>query len=93
MGKKDLRVDAYIAKPAGFAQPILNHLRKLVHRGCPEVEETLKWNMPSFVYKGMLCGMAALKQHATFGFWKHELVIGEPTGGPHPSDRETQKLS
>ena len=77
MGNKDPRVDAYIAKSAGFAQPILNHLRELVHRGCPEVEETLKWSMPSFVYKGMLCGMAAFKQHATFGFWKHELVVGK----------------
>jgi uncharacterized protein YdeI (YjbR/CyaY-like superfamily) len=77
MGKKDPRVDAYIAKSAGFAQPILNHLRELVHRGCPEVEETLKWSMPSFVYKGLLCGMAAFKQHATFGFWKHELVVGK----------------
>jgi uncharacterized protein YdeI (YjbR/CyaY-like superfamily) len=77
MGKKDPRIDAYIARSAGFAQPILIHLRELVHRGCPEVEETLKWSMPSFVYKGMLCGMAAFKQHATFGFWKHKLVVGK----------------
>jgi uncharacterized protein YdeI (YjbR/CyaY-like superfamily) len=77
MGMKDPRIDAYIAKSAGFAQPILNHLRELVHRGCPQVEETLKWSMPSFVYKGMLCQMAAFKQHATFGFWKHELVVGK----------------
>jgi uncharacterized protein YdeI (YjbR/CyaY-like superfamily) len=77
MSKRDARIDAYIAKSAGFAQPILNHLRELVHRGCPEVEETLKWSRPSFVYKGLLCGMAAFKQHATFGFWKHELVVGK----------------
>ena len=77
MGKRDTRVDAYIAKSAGFAQPILNHLRELVHRGCPEVEETLKWSRPSFVHKGLLCGMAAFKQHATFGFWKHALVVGK----------------
>jgi uncharacterized protein YdeI (YjbR/CyaY-like superfamily) len=77
MGKKDPRIDAYIARSAGFAQPILNHLRELVHRGCPEVEETLKWSMPSFVCKGILCGMAAFKQHVTFGFWKHDLVMGE----------------
>jgi uncharacterized protein YdeI (YjbR/CyaY-like superfamily) len=77
MGKRDPHVDAYIAKSPEFAQPILTHLRELVHRGCPEVEETIKWSMPSFVYKGMLCGMAAFKQHATFGFWKHELVVGK----------------
>jgi len=39
---KDPRIDAYIAKSADFAQPILNHVRKLVHAACPNVEETLK---------------------------------------------------
>jgi len=76
MGKQDPRVDAYITKAAGFAQPILTHLRELVHRGRPEVEETIRWSMPIFVYKGMRCWMAAFKQRATFGFWKRERVIG-----------------
>jgi hypothetical protein len=77
MIKKDPRVDAYIAKSAEFARPILVHLRALVHLGCPEVEETLKWSMPWFEYKGPLCGMAAFKQHATFGFWQHKLIFGK----------------
>jgi uncharacterized protein YdeI (YjbR/CyaY-like superfamily) len=77
MANKDPRIDAYIANAAPFARPILKHLRQLVHQGCPEVQETLKWRMPSFTYKGLLCGMAAFKQHATFGFWKHELVVGK----------------
>lgn len=64
------RVDTYIATAAPFAQPILLRLRKLVHLACPESEEALKWGMPSFLYRGkILCGMAALKAHATFGFW------------------------
>ena len=75
MPKKDPRIDKYIAKAAPFAQPILTQLRKLVHRGCPEVEETLKWGMPSFMYKGILCGMAAFKEHGTFGFWKGDLFL------------------
>jgi len=75
MSKKDPRVDAYIAKSAEFARPILIHLRALVHRGCPEAQETLKWSMPWFEYKGLLCGMAAFKQHATFGFWQHKLIF------------------
>jgi uncharacterized protein YdeI (YjbR/CyaY-like superfamily) len=74
MGTKDQRIDAYITKSAGFAQPILKHLRQVVHRSCPDVEETLKWSMPTFMYKGMLCGMAAFKQHAVFGFWKQKLM-------------------
>ena len=74
MPTKDPRVDAYIDKAQDFAKPILKHLRKLVHETCPEVKETLKWSMPSFEYKGILCGFAAFKHHATFGFWKHSLL-------------------
>jgi uncharacterized protein YdeI (YjbR/CyaY-like superfamily) len=65
----DPRVDAYIAKAAPFARPILTHLRTLVHRACPDVGETIKWSMPFFVHRGNLCHMAAFKAHCAFGFW------------------------
>ena len=75
---RDPRIDAYIEGAAPFAQPILSHVRDLVHEACPQVEETVKWGMPTFVHAGgILCGMAAFKQHASFGFWKHALVVGE----------------
>ena len=79
MGKRDSRVDAYIEKSADFAKPILEQLRATVHDTCPDCEETMKWSFPHFEYKGMLCGMAAFKNHATFGFWKGSLVL--PTDG------------
>ena len=77
MVTRDKRVDAYIENAAEFAQPILTELRARVHNSCPEVVETLKWRMPSFEYKGILCGMAAFKKHAVFGFWKHNLVVAD----------------
>jgi uncharacterized protein YdeI (YjbR/CyaY-like superfamily) len=89
MGKIDPRVDAYIAKSAGFARPILKHLRKLVHAACPEVEETLKWSFPHFLHHGMMCGMAAFKQHCTLGFWKERLIFGTKA---RPDDREKSGL-
>ncbi len=70
----DPRIDAYIAKSAPFAQPVLGHVRALVHEVCPGVEETLKWGMPTFTYHGILCGFAAFKAHCTFGFWKATLL-------------------
>jgi uncharacterized protein YdeI (YjbR/CyaY-like superfamily) len=79
MAKKDKRVDAYIEKAQPFAKPILNHLRKLIHQGNPDVEETIKWGMPSFDYKGPYCSFASFKQHAVFGFWKPKL-IKDPKG-------------
>jgi uncharacterized protein YdeI (YjbR/CyaY-like superfamily) len=67
-------LDAYIAKAAPFARPILEKIRELMHRGCPELEETMKWSHPHFDYKGIFAGMAAFKQHVTFGFWKGRLL-------------------
>ena len=74
MGKKDPRVDAYISKSQEFAKPILEHLRALVHKACPDVEETIKWGFASFDYKGPYCSMAAFKQHCVFSFWKAALM-------------------
>jgi uncharacterized protein YdeI (YjbR/CyaY-like superfamily) len=77
MGTKDKRVDAYIAKSPEFAQPILRELREIVHQGCPQVDETIKWRFPNFEYKGLMAGMAAFKEHCSFGFWKHSLIVGK----------------
>ena len=71
----DPRIDEYIANSADFAQPILRHLRQVVHDACPEVEEAIKWSMPFFLYHGMLCNMASFKAHCAFGFWKGELLV------------------
>jgi uncharacterized protein YdeI (YjbR/CyaY-like superfamily) len=75
MPATDPRVDAYIAKSADFAQPILAHLRAVVHAACPEVEETIKWSFPHFMYKGMMCSMASFKAHCALNFWKAELLM------------------
>ncbi len=75
MKNSDPRIDAYIAKSAGFAKPILKHLRRLVHEACPDTEETLKWSMPAFLHAGkIMAGMAAFKEHCTFGFWHKDMV-------------------
>jgi uncharacterized protein YdeI (YjbR/CyaY-like superfamily) len=75
----DPRIDAYIDKSAPFAQPILTHLRELVHQACPDVEETMKWSMPHFDYKGVMCSMASFKQHCSFSFWK-AFLLKDPKG-------------
>jgi uncharacterized protein YdeI (YjbR/CyaY-like superfamily) len=88
---RDPRIDAYIAKSAAFAQPILTHLRDVIHAACPQVQETIKWGMPSFEYKGFLCGMAAFKKHATFGFWKHDLVVAAVVDKPGVIDKVSRE--
>lgn len=70
MKNTDSRIDDYILRSADFAKPILSHLRALIHKACPDVQETMKWSFPHFVYNGnIVCSMASFKQHCAFGFW------------------------
>jgi len=78
----DKRVDRYIAEATSAVRPLLEHLRKLVHQACPEIEETIKWNVPFFTFRGNLCGMTAFKTHCGFGFWHQgmkEVTAKHPT--------------
>jgi uncharacterized protein YdeI (YjbR/CyaY-like superfamily) len=75
MNKKDPRIDSYIEKSADFAKPILKHFRALVHKTCPDIEETMKWSFPHFDYQGsMLCSIASFKHHCAINFWKAALM-------------------
>jgi uncharacterized protein YdeI (YjbR/CyaY-like superfamily) len=68
------KVDAYIAKAQPFAQPILTHLRALIRKACPDVEEDIKWGRPFFLHRGtILCNASAFKAHCAFGFWGAEI--------------------
>lgn len=71
---KNKQVDQYIMKAADFAQPILLHLRELIHAACPEVEEKIKWGAPHFDYQGPMVMLAAFKKHCAMGFWKAKLM-------------------
>jgi uncharacterized protein YdeI (YjbR/CyaY-like superfamily) len=84
MGKRDPRIDDYIAKAAEYSKPILAHLRELIHAGCPDVEETVKWRNPSFMYKGLLCGIAAFKQYCVIGFWKDAILFDRKNPNANP---------
>jgi uncharacterized protein YdeI (YjbR/CyaY-like superfamily) len=81
MAKKDPRIDAYIAKSRPFAQPILKYLRSVVHEGCPQCEETLKWSAPAYTHKGIIAITAAFKEHCAFVLWKHSLITPEKKRG------------
>ena len=102
----DPRIDAYIAKAAPFAQPILSHVRARVHATAPEAQETMKWSAPSFTVDGkILLMMAAFKAHAALNFWRgQEIGDKQPKAGAMgqfgkltsvddlPSDREFDAL-
>jgi uncharacterized protein YdeI (YjbR/CyaY-like superfamily) len=77
--RTDPRVDTYIEKAAEFAQPILRHFRALVHKAEPKIEEAMKWSMPFFLHQGIVCNMAAFKNHASINFWKGNLIFDGDT--------------
>ena len=72
---REPRIDAYIAKAAPFAQPILTHVRERVHAVVPDVEEAMKWSAPGFTVDGkILLIMAAFKAHAALNFWRGQEI-------------------
>ena len=76
MATTDPRIDAYVARAAPFARPVLTHLRAVVHAAVPGVEETIKWGMPHFMHGGILCGFAAFKAHCAFHVRGAEDLLG-----------------
>lgn len=81
MAAPDPRIDAYIARAAPFARPILDELRARVHAACPDAEETLKWSAPAFTCQGrLLAVMAAFKQHVAFNLWQGARVMEQEAG-------------
>ena len=70
MSTTSAKVDQYILNAQPFAQPILEHLRSIIHETCTTAEETIKWGMPHFEYNGKnLCSFAAFNKHCALTFW------------------------
>ena len=85
MPTRDPSVDAYITDAPAFAKPILQRIRTAVHAACPGVVETMKWRFPHFMHEGILCSMAAFREHCAFGFWKGALIDGARGSGEKKS--------
>ncbi len=87
MPNQDPRVDAYIAKAADFAKPILIRIRRLVHAACPTVTETVKWSTPFYEHKGILLATPAFKKHCALIFWKGRLIFRGLPAKENPKTR------
>jgi len=68
---REPRIDAYIAKAPPFAKPILEKVRERVHAVVPDIEEGMKWSVPTYLRNGkIVIGTAAFKAHAIVNFWR-----------------------
>jgi hypothetical protein len=70
----DRRVDAYLETAPEYSRPVLKKLRAIVLATCPEAVETIKWRIPAYEYRGLLCGLAGLKSYAALVFFKGKLM-------------------
>ena len=42
----------------------------------------MKWGFPFFTHQGLMCSMAAFKNHCAFGFWRATLIFGAGKSAP-----------
>lgn len=64
MAKKDKGVDAYLEGLIPDRKEALEQLRVLILQTIPDVEESMKYNMPTYDYAGEgLCAFASQKQY------------------------------
>ncbi|WP_336517693.1 DUF1801 domain-containing protein [Pollutibacter soli] len=71
---KPANVDAYISSFPVEVQEKLMQVRRIVQEAVPDAEETIKYEMPTYVLHGNLVYFAAYKKH--IGFY------GVPSGDP-----------
>jgi hypothetical protein len=82
MARRDPRVTAYIRNRAPFARPLLRQLRTRIHQAHPQLTETLKWGMPSFLFDDkIVCGIAGFKAHCALWFWEGREIVGAKPAG------------
>lgn len=59
-------VDEYIASFPAKVQEVLQTLRQLVKEEVPQATETIKYDMPTYVFHGNLVYFAGWKKHISF---------------------------
>lgn len=73
-------VDEYIKNASVVTQPIITHLREIIHKAAPEIEEKIKWRAPSFEANGrIICNIMAFKKHVNFMFHQGK-ELSDPNG-------------
>ena len=59
-------IDEYIANFPEDVQVVLEELRETVRKAAPDVHETIKYQIPTFVQEGILVHFAGYKNHIGF---------------------------
>lgn len=72
-------VDAYISALPQWQQEICTHLRDIIRRADPAIEETIKRSVqPYFVLSGNVCALLATKDHVNL--FLYDPTVADPHG-------------
>jgi uncharacterized protein YdhG (YjbR/CyaY superfamily) len=71
-------VDAWMAKYDNPMKPVVQAVREVILKADKRISETIKWQAPTFMYKGNLASFfPKAKQHASLMFHTGASIVGE----------------
>jgi uncharacterized protein YdhG (YjbR/CyaY superfamily) len=76
-------VDEFIAEAPAEAQPVLEHIRKVIKQAVPDVDETMGYGKPYYKYHGWMTGVTLYTKHLGVEIWD---------GLSHEDHEELEKL-
>ena len=62
-------VDEFVARLPQNKRDIVNTLRDIIREAVPGVAETIRWGMPVFARKKLICYASTKSDHVRFGFY------------------------
>jgi hypothetical protein len=68
--KASQQIAKYIAGHADWRGSMLARLRKIIQEAAPELEEDVKWGVPVWSHQGLVCSIAAFKEHVKVNFFQ-----------------------
>jgi uncharacterized protein YdhG (YjbR/CyaY superfamily) len=93
-------VDEFIAEAATEARPVIEHIRTIVKKAVPGVEETMGYGKPYYKYHGWMVGVTLYTKHLGVEIWdglsekdRDELeALGYKTGSKNFQIQYNQKV-
>src|SRR5688572_8884004 len=68
--KPSSAVDAFIESLPDSARPVTAKLCAIIRKAAPNLEEVIRWNSPVWKGRGLVCALAAFKNHVSITFWR-----------------------
>ena len=79
MGRRDPRVDEYLATLPGWQQDLAAELREIIHEADPGIEETIKrTRLPYFTCEGNVCAILGARDH--LNLFVYDPIAPDPDG-------------